>query len=75
MNPLSADLLTWADVVFVMEESHLHKLTQEFKPFLTTQEVVCLDIPDVFEYMNLVLIQLLKTKVSPFLARVSEGPA
>ena len=75
VTPLSADLLTWADVVFVMEESHLHKLTQEFKAFLTTQEVVCLDIPDVFEYMNLVLIQLLKTKVSPFLARLGEGPA
>ena len=73
VNVLSGDLLAWADLVFVMEESHRHKLTQDFQAFLTTQEIVCLDIPDVFEYMNLVLIQLLKTKVSPFLTRLAEG--
>jgi predicted protein tyrosine phosphatase len=28
----------------------------------------------VFEYMNLVLIQLLKTKVIPILARLDEDP-
>ena len=75
VNPLSSDQLKWADLVFVMEESHRHKLAQEFGTSLTSQQVVCLDIPDVFEYMNLVLIQLLETKVSPFLARSGEGSA
>ena len=75
VNPLSTDMLKWTDLVFVMEESHRHKLTQEFGISLTSQQVVCLDIPDVFEYMNLVLIQLLQTKVSPFLAHLGEGTA
>ena len=67
VNPLSNDLIEWADVVFVMEKSHRNKLSKKFKAFLTTQRVICLDIPDLYDYMDPVLIQLLETKVNPFL--------
>ena len=75
VNPLSSDLLEWADVVFVMEASHRRKLTKKFKNFLADQRVICLDIPDLYDYMDPVLIQLLEAKVSPFLARMGADPA
>jgi len=67
VNPLSCDLIEWADLVFVMEKSHRNKLSEKFKALLITQRVICLDIPDLYDYMDPVLIQLLETKVNPFL--------
>jgi len=75
VNPLSSDLLEWADVVFVMEKSHRNKLSKKFWPFLTHQRVICLDIPDIFEYMDPSLVQLLEEKVSPFLVRYGGEPS
>ncbi|WIL19442.1 MAG: hypothetical protein QOZ81_001959 [Geothrix sp.] len=75
VNPLSSDLLEWADVVFVMEKSHRNKLSKKFKTFLTDQRVICLDIPDLFEYMDPMLVRLLEEKVSPFLARYGGEPS
>jgi predicted protein tyrosine phosphatase len=75
VNPLSSDLLEWADVVFVMERGHQKKLTKVFRSFITTQRIICLDIPDEFEYMDPALIQILKTKVGPHLSRLSGGSA
>ncbi|HTL97438.1 MAG TPA: low molecular weight protein tyrosine phosphatase family protein [Holophagaceae bacterium] len=69
VNPLSADLLEWADVVFVMEKAHRTKLSKKFRPFLTSQSVICLDIPDEYTYMEPALIELLESKVGPFLTR------
>lgn len=70
VNPVSSDLLEWADVVFVMEESQRTKLSKKYKAFLTSQRVICLDIPDEFEYMEKALIRILEIKVNPFLARM-----
>ena len=69
VNPLSADLLEWADVIFVMEKTHRGKLSKKFKPFLTSQSIICLDIPDEYDYMEPALVALLEAKVGPFLAR------
>jgi predicted protein tyrosine phosphatase len=63
-NPLTAELVTWADVIFVMEKAHRSKLQRRFRAFLGGRRVVCLDIPDNYAFMQLELIQLLETKVS-----------
>ena len=63
VNPLSSDDLEWAEVVFVMEKSHRNKLSKKFKEFLRGKRVVTLDIPDEYDCMDPVLIQLLKTSV------------
>jgi predicted protein tyrosine phosphatase len=70
VNPLSSDLIEWADVVFVMEKVHRNKLSKKFRSFLTDQKIICLDIPDEYEYMEPALIDLLKAKAGPFLARM-----
>jgi predicted protein tyrosine phosphatase len=64
---LSPELLQWADLVFVMERAHRNRLSSRYKPWLKGKRVICLDIPDDYEYMDPVLVELLKRKVPPFL--------
>jgi len=64
---LSPELLQWADLVFVMEKAHRNRLSSRYKPWLKEKRVICLDIPDDYEYMDPVLVELLKRKVTPFL--------
>jgi len=61
--PLSVELVEWADIIFVMEKSHRSKLSSRFKKHLSGKRVICLDIPDDYQYMQPELVQLLKTKV------------
>ena len=67
--PVSPELLAWADVIFVMERAHRNKLTKRFREHLKSKRLVCLDIPDEFEYMDPALVRLLEMKVGPFFAR------
>lgn len=62
-NPLTPELLAWADIVFVMERAHRSRLSTRFKPHLGRARVVCLDIPDEYDYMDPELVRLLKTRV------------
>jgi predicted protein tyrosine phosphatase len=66
-TPVSPELLAWADMIFVMEKAHRNKLSQKFRAHLNGKRVICLDIPDEFEYMDPLLIRLLKAKVPRFL--------
>jgi len=68
-TPVSSELVEWADVIFVMERAHRNKLARTFRPFLRDKRVVCLDIPDQFEYMDPALVRLLEAKVGPFFDR------
>jgi predicted protein tyrosine phosphatase len=67
-NPLTGELVSWADIIFVMEKAHRNKLTSKFKRYLSNKRIVCLDIPDNYAYMDPELVRLLKVKVSRFLA-------
>ena len=66
-TPVSPDLLAWSDLIFVMEKAHRNKLSKKFRPHLSGKRVICLDIPDEYDYMDPVLVQLLKEKVTRFL--------
>lgn len=66
-NPLTRELVEWADIIFVMEKSHRSKLQQRFRSALRTARVVCLDIPDDYAFMDPVLIRILETKVLRYL--------
>jgi predicted protein tyrosine phosphatase len=66
-TPLSAELVTWAELIFVMERDHKAKLSARFKPHLAGKRIVCLGIPDKYQFMDPALVKLLKTKVAPHL--------
>ena len=60
-------LLEWADVIFVMEKAHLNRLRKRFRKHLNRQRVVCLDIPDLYEFMDPALVALLEERVPRYL--------
>lgn len=62
-QPVTPALLEWADVIFVMEKAHLRRLRQRFRKHLNRQRLVCLDIPDLYDYMEPALVELLEAKV------------
>jgi len=66
---VTPELLQWADVIFVMERSHRNKLSKIFRAHLNSKRIVCLDIPDEFEFMDPVLVRMLEAKVGPFFQR------
>jgi len=49
-----------------MERAHRNKLSKKFGPHLKSKRIICLDIPDQFDYMDPALVRLLETKVGPF---------
>lgn len=65
-TPVSPELLEWSDIIFVMEKAHRNKLSSKFKRYLNNKRVICLDIPDEFEYMDAGLVRLLEAKVGRF---------
>jgi predicted protein tyrosine phosphatase len=66
-TPLGIEAIQWADIIFVMEKPHLRKLRTKFQPELHNKRIVCLDIPDNYEYMQPELVALLDKKVLPLL--------
>jgi len=62
-NPLSAELIEWADLIFVMEKAHRDKVRSRFKKQLGDRRVISLDIPDNYDFMDPELVELLKLKV------------
>jgi predicted protein tyrosine phosphatase len=73
-NPLTAELIAWADVIFVMERAHRSKLQRRFRAALGGKRVICLDIPDEYEFMQPELVRLLEMKVSRHLPAVPTRP-
>lgn len=74
-TPVGPELLEWAELIFVMEKVHHSKLSRRWRQHLAGKRVVCLNIPDDYNYMEPSLIRLLETKVSPHLrARGARPP-
>ena len=68
--PLSEEQIEWADLILVMEKSHRNRLNRKFRHLLSGKKVTVLDIPDEYEFMDPALVQLLKTRCSPYLPRL-----
>jgi predicted protein tyrosine phosphatase len=66
-TPLTPEQIDWADIIFVMEKTHRNKLSKRFRKYLNSKRVVCLDIPDDYDYMQDELVKLLEARVGMFL--------
>jgi predicted protein tyrosine phosphatase len=66
-TPASPELLHWADIIFVMEPTHRSKLQKRFRPAAGGKRIICLGIPDEYDYMQDELVALLTAKVAQFL--------
>lgn len=65
--PVSQELLAWADLIFVMERAHRTRLSSRYSQWMKGKRVICLDIPDEYDFMDPALVELLKRKVPPHL--------
>jgi predicted protein tyrosine phosphatase len=66
-NPLTGELVEWAELIFVMEKVHRTKLSKRFRKHLGSRRVVCLDIPDDYDFMDPTLVEILQRRVPPHL--------
>jgi predicted protein tyrosine phosphatase len=64
---VTAGHIGWADIVFVMEKKHLRRLQEKFADELAGRRVICLNIPDDFQFMQPELVSLLESVVLPHL--------
>ncbi|MNR67106.1 hypothetical protein D3C85_1909310 [compost metagenome] len=57
----------WADAIFVMEKRHKQIITERFATEVIEKELVILDIPDDYEYMDEELIEQIQSKMTAYL--------
>ena len=69
-NSVTPELIEWADLIFVMEKTHRAKLAAKFRRNLRHAKIICLDIPDEYDYMDPTLVRLLNAKVSRHLPQL-----
>jgi len=60
---LKKEDLQWADIVYVMEEHQRSEIGKLFPKEYLKKRILCLDITDVYGYMDERLIDVLKKKI------------
>lgn len=60
-------MLEWAEVIFVMDPMQLESLRRMFPSHPVLDRIICLDIPDVFMFLQPKLVELLEERVQKHL--------
>lgn len=60
---IALDHVEWADVIYVMEDRHIKRLKKMFGPKLKNKRIINLDIPDIYQFMDPGLIDVLRSKL------------
>jgi len=60
---LSAELIRWSDIVFVMEGEQKLFLIEEFPEAIGHREIIILDIHDYYYFMEPELVEIIREKV------------
>lgn len=66
-TPVTNNQITWADLIFVMEDFQIAELRKKFPVECEGKRIVCLDIPRTYLYQQPKLIELLKSQVDKLL--------
>lgn len=66
-------MLSRADIIFCMEKKHLRYIREKYADIISGKQVVCLNIPDEFEFMDEELIGLLESVVGEYMEGQSNG--
>jgi predicted protein tyrosine phosphatase len=67
--PLTEELLEWADIVFVMEKRQRNVIHKKWPEHYARKRIVCLYIPDEYDYMDPMLTRILVTKLEPYIGK------
>jgi predicted protein tyrosine phosphatase len=60
---VNARMLEWADVIFAMDPLQVEALSRMFPAHPALDRVICLDIEDVYSFLQPQLVELLQQKV------------
>lgn len=63
-NKLTAKTILWSDIIFVMEKKHKERMIENFPQEVEEKNIIILDIPDEYQFMDPELIEELETKVN-----------
>ncbi len=66
---INESLLDWADSIVVMEKHHRNTIRKKYPELYETKKIVCLYIPDEYDFMDKTLIELLQGKFEDVLRR------
>ena len=61
------ELLEWANVIVIMEERLREMLQVRFRESVKDKELICLDVPDDFQFLQPELLTILTEKLGPLL--------
>ncbi|OYX83324.1 MAG: protein tyrosine phosphatase [Flavobacteriales bacterium 32-34-25] len=64
---VNSKLLVWANLIFVMEKHHKEKLIMNFPNETEKANIIVLEIPDNYKFMDKELIEEIQTSVSGYL--------
>ena len=60
---VNARMLEWADIIFAMDPFQVEALRRMFPAHPALERVICLDIEDVYSFLQPQLVELLQQKV------------
>lgn len=60
-------LIGWADLIFCFEKKHLRRLREKYSEEVSGKQIVTLNIPDDFEYMDEELQDILNSYVDEYI--------
>jgi predicted protein tyrosine phosphatase len=61
---VSSEQIDWATYIVVMEKRQLARLKKAFPKLVSGKKIICLDVPDNFEFMQPELIDLLQSRIA-----------
>ena len=64
----------WADLIFVMEKSHLNRIRRKIPEAVQGKRVITLHIPDDYDFMQPELLDELRGKLGPHVLLPEEAP-
>ena len=63
---VSEEQIGWVDLIIVMEKKHGRKLKEHFGEAMRGKRVVCLNLPDIYRYMEPALIDELRARLREY---------
>jgi len=64
---VNARMLDWAEVIFVMDPLQMEALRRMFPSHPALERVICLEIEDVYSFLQPQLVQLLEQRIQKYL--------
>ena len=67
LTRVNVNMLDWADLIFIMDDDQRRSLHRQFASHPALERLICLDIPDEFDFMQPELVELLHSRATPHL--------